>query len=298
MGARANRGATGGKATMSVIDLVKAEDYFRAKLVEAGLVVSDGIVGDGQIKRIDVEGKPGKRDGWYSYHPHGIVPHGAYGDWHDPDGWKKWSARNGRSLSAADRAAYFASLREEQKQQEDLRKQVENAKARLAAWIWGNAPLATDGHAYLAKKSAKCHGLRLNRDGRLIVPAYNIDGSISTLQFIDGEGIKRFLKGGKKAACWFSIGELTETICICEGYATGASVHAASNYHTIVAFDAHNLVGVAKAIRGKHPTAKIVLCADDDAETDGNPGLTAGTRAAHAVRGLLAVPRFEKRIPC
>jgi putative DNA primase/helicase len=279
------------------IDLGKAEDDFRAKLVEAGLVVSDGIVGDGQIKRIDVEGKPGKKDGWYSYHPDGIVPHGAYGDWHDPDGWKKWSARNPKSLSAPDRAVYLASLKEEQKQQDDLRKQVEAEKARLAAWIWGKAPLVT-AHGYLTKKNVMSHGLRLNRDGRLVVPAYNADGNISTLQFIDSQGVKRFLKGGKKAGCWFPIGELAETICICEGYATGASVHAATNYHTIVAFDAHNLVGVAKAIRAKHPEAKIILCADDDGPANGNPGLSAATRAAHAVRGLLAVPRFEKRIPC
>jgi putative DNA primase/helicase len=285
---------------MSAIDMGEAEDDFRAKLAEAGLVVSDGIVGDGQIKRIDVEGKPGKKDGWYSYHPDGIVPHGAYGDWHDPDGWKKWSARNPKSLPAADRAVYLASLKEEQKQQDDLRKQVEAEKARLAAWIWGKAPLVT-AHGYLTKKNVKSHGLRLNRDGRLIVPAYNSDGHISTLQFIDfvdGEGVKRFLKGGKKAGCWFPIGELTETICICEGYATGASVHAATTHHTIVAFDAHNLTAVAKAIRAKHPEAKIILCADDDGPANGNPGLSAATRAAHAVRGLLAVPRFEKRIPC
>jgi putative DNA primase/helicase len=88
---------------------------------------------------------------------------------------------------------------------------------------------------------------------------------------------------------------VTETICIAEGYATGASIHEATGYHAIVAFDAGNLLSVAEAIRAKHPAAKIILCADDDAETEGNPGLTAATRAAKAVRGLLAIPSFGKR---
>jgi putative DNA primase/helicase len=75
-------------------------------------------------------------------------------------------------------------------------------------------------------------------------------------------------------------------------------VHEATGYQTIVAFDAGNLLSVALVIRAKHPRAKIVICADNDVETPGNPGVTAATRAAKAIRGLLAVPTFEKGITC
>ncbi len=59
-----------------------------------------------------------------------------------------------------------------------------------------------------------------------------------------------------------------------------------------MAFDARNLLPVARALRAKFPDKKLVLCADDDAETEGNPGITKATEAARAVNGLLAVPEF------
>jgi len=282
------------------IDLALAEDDLRAKLREAGLVPPDSLDGSGKLVRIDVEDKPGKKTGWVVFHSDGIQS-AAFGDWRDTSVKHTWCARKLGTLSDTDRAAHLARMKAAQTQREALQRQIEVEKAKLAEWIWTNAPLATDEHAYLAEKKVKSYELRLNRDGRLIVPAYNAEGNISTLQFIDfidGKGIKRFLKGAKKAGCWFPIGEATKTICIAEGYATSASIYAATGYHTIVAFDTGNLLSVSETIRAKHPTAKIVLCADNDIETEGNPGLTAATRAAKAVRGLLAIPSFGKRIPC
>lgn len=278
------------------IDLAQAEEDFRTELREAGLVPPDGLEGDGKLHRIDAEGKPGKKDGWYVLHFDGI-PAGACGDWHDSSVKHTWCARKLGTLSAADRAAHLARMKAVQAQRDALQAQIEGEKSRLAAWIWEKAPEATE-HPYLTRQSVKSHGLRLNRDGRLIVPAYNADGIISTLQFIDGDKNKRFLKGAKKAGCWFTIGEPTEMICIAEGFATAASIFEATGYQTIVAFDCENLLRVAEAIRRKHPTAKIILCADDDAGTEGNPGLRAATRAARAVRGLLAVPSFGRAMPC
>jgi putative DNA primase/helicase len=57
-----------------------------------------------------------------------------------------------------------------------------------------------------------------------------------------------------------------------------------------VAFHAGNLAAVAKALRERHPQASIVVCADDDRDTPGNPGLTHAQQAAWAVGGLLATP--------
>ena len=59
-----------------------------------------------------------------------------------------------------------------------------------------------------------------------------------------------------------------------------------------MAFNAGNLEAVATALRIKHPALKIIIAADDDHQTDGNPGLTKATAAAQAVSGLLAVPVF------
>ena len=45
------------------------------------------------------------------------------------------------------------------------------------------------------------------------------------------------------------------------------------------------------------PNAEIILCADDDLATEGNPGLTKATVAAIAVAGRLAVPDFGNERP-
>ena len=60
----------------------------------------------------------------------------------------------------------------------------------------------------------------------------------------------------------------------------------------LVAFDAGNLINVAKITRAKHPEADIVICADDDHKTKGNPGLTKGREAAAAIGSYTAIPNF------
>jgi putative DNA primase/helicase len=278
------------------IDLGQAEDDLRGNLREAGLVPPDGLDSSGKLVRIDAADKRGKKTGWLVYHGDGM-PAAAFGDWRYPSVKHTWCARKLNTLSDAERAAHLERMKAAQTRRDALQKQIEIEKAKLAAWIWENAPHVVE-HPYLTRQKIISYGLRRNRDGRLIVPAYNADGQVSTLQFIDGEKNKRFLKGAKKTGSWFTIGELTETICIAEGYATAASIHAATGYHTAVAFDCGNMLSVAEAIRAKYPAVKIILCADNDAGTEGNPGLTAATRAAKAVRGFLAVPSFGERIPC
>ena len=56
--------------------------------------------------------------------------------------------------------------------------------------------------------------------------------------------------------------------------------------------NAGNLEPVARALRAKLPDLRLILCADDDAATDGNPGLNRAREAAQAVGALLAIPDF------
>ncbi|MDR1647772.1 MAG: DUF927 domain-containing protein [Zoogloeaceae bacterium] len=100
------------------------------------------------------------------------------------------------------------------------------------------------------------------------------------------------MTGGRKAGCYFSIGKPKGVICIAEGYATAASVHEATGHAVAVAFDCGNLGPVAESLRAKLPDVRIVLCADDDRGTEGNPGLTKAREAAAAVGGVVAIPDF------
>ena len=61
-----------------------------------------------------------------------------------------------------------------------------------------------------------------------------------------------------------------------------------------IAFTCGNLIPVAEVLRAKYPALDIVICADDDSGTDGNPGLTKAAESAKAVNGFLATPVFPE----
>lgn len=175
--------------------------------------------------------------------------------------------------------------------------------AKLAASIWNCSRNAGDDHPYLQRKGVPAIGLRRTKDGRLIVPVLNQSGRIQSLQFIlpekPAEGTdKFFLRGGRTGGGFFSLsagdGKKDGPLLIAEGYATATSLHLATGYACLVAFNAGNLKAVAVMARERYAKREIILCADNDTETQGNPGKEAASRAAQAVGGKLAVCRFMK----
>ncbi|MEN6544850.1 MAG: DnaB-like helicase C-terminal domain-containing protein [Armatimonadia bacterium] len=275
---------------MRNIDPIKAEEDFRAALRDAGLVPPDGITADGKLHRIDVEDeKPGRKSGFYVFHCDGI-PAGAYGDWHDgQDAWKTWCACQRDELTQEEYLEHKKRLdtaRAARTEADKARKQ--EAKER-AARIWEQAK-PCESHPYLDRKGVGANGAR-EANGRIVIPLRDAEGEISSVEFIDAEGNKLFLAGGKKAGCWFALGEPLGALCVAEGFATGASIHESTGLFVAVAFDCGNLAAVAKSLRAKYPTAKIVICADDDPKEDGkNPGVEAAEKAAAAANALIAVP--------
>jgi putative DNA primase/helicase len=168
------------------------------------------------------------------------------------------------------------------------------AKARReAAWIFNRAKPVTS-HAYLTAKGVWVFGDVREYRGALLTPLRDVDGETHSLQFIGPDGSKRFLSGGRCAGCFFTLSDRPDgALVLCEGYATGASVHEATGFATVAAMNAGNLLAVAQAIRGKWPQREIIVAADSDAWTEGNPGLTKATEAAAAVTARLAVPQFK-----
>ena len=101
------------------------------------------------------------------------------------------------------------------------------------------------------------------------------------------------MRGGRIVGCFFTLAtKLESPLAICEGYATGASVHEATGYAVVCALNCGNLLAVSKALREKYPVREIIVCADNDQFTDGNPGVTKATEAAKAINAKLAVPQF------
>jgi len=131
--------------------------------------------------------------------------------------------------------------------------------------------------------------------GDLVVPLFDINKKLWNLQVITANGTKLFLKHGRKAGCFYFIGKSkdSDVIAVAEGYATGASIHMAMKWPCAVALDAGNLVSVATQLKTKLKNKQFVVCADDDVNTKGNPGITKANEAAAAIGGLVAVPNFS-----
>jgi hypothetical protein len=88
--------------------------------------------------------------------------------------------------------------------------------------------------------------------------------------------------------------ETQNPIFISEGYATAASIHQATNSPVVVAFDCGNLKSVVQNLREKYPQARLVIAADDDRETPGNPGKTKAEEAAKACECEVIIPIFPE----
>ena len=195
-----------------------------------------------------------------------------------------------RELTPAEREAYKRRM-DAMRQAHDTEQRARQEEASILAGIrWADATPATE-HPYLERKAVKAHGLKVE-GSILLIPLRDSTGKLHSLQTIFADGTKRFLPGGRVKGCYHAIGALKGRLIVCEGYATGATIHADTGQAVAVAFNASNLLPVAQALRSKYPGAELVIAADDDWQTDGNPGLTAARKAAQEVGALLAVPDF------
>lgn len=270
--------------------MINATSQFSDAIWAAGLTPPETIEADGKLRRFASNGKRGDDAGWYLLHGDG-VPAGSFGDWRTGLA-ETWRADIGRILTPAEEAAHRArvdTMRNEREAEQAKRRAEAQARAEA---IWQAASPAPVDHAYLSRKGIKAHGAKLH-DGALVIPL-RADGVLHSLQFIGVDGSKRFLSGGRVAGCYLSIGNTqgAAALCIAEGFATGATIHEATGYPVAVAFNAGNLLAVANAMREKFPSLPMIVCADDDRATPGNPGLTKATEAAQSIGGKLAIPDF------
>ena len=247
---------------------------------------------DGKLTRYRVAGdKPGSRNGWYVLHA-GPILAGAFGSWKTGES-HTWREATTRPQTPAERAELAQRIKAMHAAREAERAAVQTSAAERAAKLWARARPATDDNPYLRRKRVPAIGIRALRD-MLVIPARDVHGSLHTLQFIMPDGAKRFLTGGRIAGCYYAMGRPAGELLLAEGLATGATLHLATGAAVAVCFNCGNLVPVAKALRQKFPSARIIVCADNDRATPGNPGVTHATAAARAVGGFVAVPRFPE----
>lgn len=249
---------------------------------------------DGQIHRFHVPGdRTGSRNGWYVLHLNGIA-YGAYGNWKAGSSYR-WSSRRPNRLEASKLAW---QLEQAKRQQERERCRRQQSAEGMAIAQWRAAAPADANHPYLLRKSCQPYGLR-QRDSKLLVPLY--DGSqLVNLQLIGAQGEKRFLPGGRIRGCYATLGHIVPgcQLYVCEGWATGASLHEATGAPVAIAMSAGNLKPVAQELSTRYGSlVTLIIAGDDDRQTPGNPGRTAAIAAGLATNSRVMFPTWPDDAP-
>jgi putative DNA primase/helicase len=247
----------------------------------------------GQIYRFTVPGdRPGSKNGWYVLHPDGITSSafGKFGSWKIGD-YYTWSSKTPTDRRETEHLRCLMERAQSQREV-DLR-QRQQSTAEYAGKLWCGAQGADPGHLYLTIKGVQPYALR-QKDDALLVPLFH-DGKLVNVQRIKSDGSKRFLSGGRVKGCYSLLGVVQShrPLYLCEGWATGATVHAVTGHPVACAMNAGNLLPVGQYLRSAHPDAMLIVAGDDDRQTEGNPGKTAAIKAAETLCCGLILPPWR-----
>lgn len=270
---------------------------------------------DERVHRIQIGSKRNK-DGWYVAW-RGLSDKGnpylncIYGSWKTGDRFEYRSWIENTYLDEEERVELQKHLKEKREAFEVAIRTEQDLIAKECANIWKASEnlQPTEKHLkYLQKKKVKSYGLRFgyNEQGfpSILIPLTNSDNEIRTLQYInvghDETVHKTFHSGGEKKGNYFVIGSIAngKPFYVCEGYATGASPHEATNTPVVVAFDCGNLLPVIENLRKAYPESVITILADDDRKTKNlqgsliNPGREIAEKASKKFGCNFILPKF------
>lgn len=241
----------------------------------------------GRLVRFATSDRRGDLSGWARLFDDGEG--GAFGCWRQGIS-EVWQAR--QPLTDQERREFAERVRLNRERAERELAELRAECRQKSVDLWAKATPADADHPYLVSKQIKPHNIRQMGE-TLLIPVRGSDGALRGLQFIGPDGSKKFKTGTEMTGSFCSIGKPKgKTLLVCEGWATGATLHEATGEAVAVAFNAGNLLAVCEALRERFTDWRLIVCADDDHATTGNPGMAKATEAAQAVGGLLAVPDF------
>ncbi len=301
------------------MSLVNYDDVL-SQLQEAGLLIDKELSFDARIQRWKVDGEDREKRGWsklreWTSKAGNTYIVGCFGVWRgNDDGYTKVALNltNATALTAEDKAAFKAALKENERKLADVRRAETKRAAQWAGSVWAKCE-PCQAHEYLITKQIQPHGLRILPDtigemtltgiddsnfyrlkmaaGALVVPMHDAKGTIQGLQFIYAKGHPRRVKIERDKEFWPSgmamggtfglIGPVRRDgiMLIAEGYATAASLHESTGQTVAYAFSANNLLKAGKQLANEYKLLRILFCADDDYLTAGNPGCSAAADA-------------------
>lgn len=253
---------------------------------QAGITIRSPIIPDGQIHRFRTN-KNGRKNGWYVFY--GLA--GAFGDWRQGI-TENWSLKS-EQLGAVDKGQLIEQVNKAKQDAEEERQRKHEETAVIALEKW-NTLSETGQSPYLEKKKVEGFGVRFGKDV-LVIPIKDVTGKLWSLQWIYLNGTKRFLMGGRKKGCFHQIGSLKngDPIIISEGYATGASIHMATQKTVGIAFDAGNLDSVIAELKKAYPKSLLIIAGDDDCYNGTNTGREKAEEVAKKYSCAAVFPQFK-----
>ena len=288
---------------MSRFDNAAVQAEFAHALAAAGLRLKTAPIMDGQWHRAAVEGDRGKKqNGRYRGYVTGIRPAGFVQNFKDESRTGRWKFGGATpAMSPAEREAAqrdIAAATAAKERQTAVRQAV---IARRCTMAWHGSSAAPATHRYLHDKNISAGKLRVDRRGRLRVPMYDFNNQIAGLQTIDSWGRKLFQLGGRVLGLHLLLGELAPggVLLIAEGYATAATLHAATGHATAIAFSKPNFVVIARTYAERFPGLRVAFCGDNDHHHPRrdrplpNVGREAAEAAARNVGGVAILPAFK-----
>lgn len=288
------------------------DQMFGAGIV--GLQATD-LIADGALHRFKPDDSKSKT-AWYVLHEFTtskgqLLLFGKFGDWRftTPEGIKV--EPGGVPISDQERAE-FRKVRDQRQRAARAKKQADARRAALRAKRFWQRLSKVGSSPYLEHKQVKAYGVRFSPKHAVVVPIVDMGNELHGLQVIHAQPVKNqqgddiekqfFPFGMDPRGHFHLIGALPASgrvvVIICEGYATGATLHEACGWPVAVAFNAGNLAPVTKAFRDAYPDAELYIAADDDYLTTkpvNNPGVTFAKRAASKQKTRVLIPRFKNR---
>lgn len=238
-----------------------------------------------------------KKKSWYRLremrtHGGSTVVVGAFGNFSASRGGQWKVDVDWKGISAEERQA-LQEQRAVHAQAERAQRARDSALAAMgAADLWRTAS-ASGRSPYLVRKLVDAEACRFLADGSIVLPLlrYDLprDQALQAVQRIYADGTKRFTKGFAKPRCALRLGggvvPMDQPILVCEGYATGLTIRMATERKVtlFVALDAGNLGHVCEMLRELYPEHRLLICADDDWRTEGNPGRDKARTTAKAL---------------
>jgi len=227
-----------------------------------GINLPEQFVKDGKIHRYRKMGSRHADTMWYSWHAMDGLDVAVFGDWSTGEMWT-WKSEG--AAASVDFQRYIAEARKAE--EENRRKGWADAASKAYARVCA-ATKADEEHPYLVRKGIKPLGRVYSEGANLLIPMYRDPKdpkSVCSVQTIAPDGSKRFMKGGELGigivSDEFGVGDWAY---LCEGYATGVSVHEATGEPVFISFSAGRLKAAAEVIRNAY-SRRVRVVADNDA---------------------------------